>query len=244
MTRNIGNSSNNNNNHKMGGWNDNDSEYDYNNDSDSDEDEDENSHNMRGGKKDSEMRHFKIVEVNGKEVEMDSRVQISKSATPLNAAKKLLGAYCRAMNIASKNRPNLNLTYKIKETTRGSKRSVFGPYKGTFTKYTPEEMKKAKAAGQQFTMKAVVKIVKDKKEQKGGNLLLASSDSDNNMLYDKEMKSGGSKSKKTKKGGNVQEEDMMTQHMGIKNMDTPYMDSKHMGNVHSGGKKSGKSQKK
>ena len=49
------------------------------------------------------------------------------------------------------------ITFSIRETTKDSKKKIFGPYHGHYIKYTPLEMKKASAAGITFTMKPIVK---------------------------------------------------------------------------------------
>jgi len=117
-------------------------------------------------------RHFKIIEVNGKSVKYDNSASIKEHQTPLNAAKKLLKSICIQMGLKGNKKLECHATYIIQETTRGSNKKMFGPYKGKYLKYTPEEAKKAMASGISFKMKPVVKLHKDfshVKTIKGGN---------------------------------------------------------------------------
>ena len=114
------------------------------------------------------IRHFKIVFLDGKEVDI-GRVDIKEHQTPLNAAKKLLGSIATHHNLKKLNKLKLNVVYMIKETTRDSKQKIYGPYKGKYVKLTPEEMKKATRAGITFTMRPSVKLYKEKlSPMKGG----------------------------------------------------------------------------
>lgn len=115
-----------------------------------------------GGKKiyNSTYRNFKIVELNGKAVNFDYGASIKENQTPLNASKKLLKSICLSMGLKGMKKLQCNVTFVIKETTQGSKKNMYGPYKGKYTKYTPEEAKKAKASGIQFKMKPIVKLFK------------------------------------------------------------------------------------
>jgi hypothetical protein len=113
-------------------------------------------------------RHFKIVEVNGKSYHNTAIADIKENQSPLSAASKLLGSYCRSEGIKKMDRPKMRpITFSVQETTMGSKKKIFGPYHGHYIKYTPAQMKEASAAGITFTMKPVVKLYK-KKDQKGG----------------------------------------------------------------------------
>jgi hypothetical protein len=144
----------------------------YNDDSDEDS-YDEESY-QQGGAKDyaGSYRNFKIVELNGKAVKYDSSAAIKENQTPLNAAKKLLKSICLQMGLKGMKKLECHATYVIQETTRGSKKKMFGPYKGKYSKYTPEEAKKATASGISFKMKPVVKLHKHsspkKSPMKGG----------------------------------------------------------------------------
>jgi hypothetical protein len=125
--------------------------------------------NQSGGKKThtGELRHFKLVTVDGKEVDLDATANIKEHQTPLSAAKKLLRSYCRAHKLKEANRLKVDIEFTIRETNRGSKNKIYGPYSGKYRKYTPAEMKKAQASGITFHMKPEVKIIKAKK-MKGG----------------------------------------------------------------------------
>ena len=127
-----------------------------------------NNNNQSGGKKThtGELRHFKLVTVDGKEVDLDCTANIKDHQTPLSAAKKLLRSYCRAHKLKEANRLKVDIEFTIRETNRGSKNKIYGPYSGKYRKYTPAEMKKAQAAGITFHMKPEVKLIKDKKNKK------------------------------------------------------------------------------
>ena len=120
-------------------------------------------------------RHFRVVELDGKEVKI-GMVKIKETQTPLNAARKLLMSIADEKGLKKSERPNLKAKFVIQETTRGSVHKMYGPYSGKYVKYTAEEMKKAKTSGGKvsFTMKPVVKLHKqkmhNKKEQMGGNI--------------------------------------------------------------------------
>jgi hypothetical protein len=119
-----------------------------------------NNNNQLGGKPvyTGSFRHFKIVEVNGKSYENTAVADIKENQTPLSAASKLLRSYCRSEGIKKNDRPKMRpITFSIRETTKGSKKKTFGPYHGHYIKYTPSQMKEAKAAGITFTMKPIVK---------------------------------------------------------------------------------------
>ena len=134
----------------------------------------EESHQEGGAKDyDGSYRNFKIVEVNGKAVKYDSGASIKEHQTPLNAAKKLLKSICLQMGLKGNKKLDCHVTFVIQETTRGSKKKIYGPYKGKYAKYTPEEAKKATASGISFKMKPVVKLHKHsspkKSPMKGGD---------------------------------------------------------------------------
>lgn len=132
-----------------------------------------NSNSQQGGKKThiGELRHFKLVTVDGKEINIDATANIKNHQTPLSAAKKLLRSYCRSMKLKEANRLKVDIKFTIRETNRGSKPKIYGPYSGKYRKYTPAEMKKAQASGITFHMKPEVKLVRTKvsKALKGGS---------------------------------------------------------------------------
>ena len=128
---------------------------------------------MEGGKKEytGTYRHFKMVEADGKVVKTDARADIKEHQTPLNAAKKLLTSMVKKEKLSDNAKSKLKVIFYIQETNRESKSKIYGPYVGTYYKYTPSEAAKAKAAEGKvsFKFKPVVKLYKgNKKEQKGG----------------------------------------------------------------------------
>jgi hypothetical protein len=124
--------------------------------------------NIEGGAKNYKglYRNFKIIELNGKSVKLDYSASIKEHQTPLGAAKKLLKSICLQMGLKGMKKLECNATYVIQETTRGSKKKIYGPYKGKYSKYSAEEAKKAMASGISFKMKPVVKL---HKSMKGGS---------------------------------------------------------------------------
>lgn len=149
---------------KKGGENKNNNNKENNNDKEN--------NNKEGGAKpySGTFRTFKLVEVNGKPIKIDARAYVKEHQTPLNGAKKLLKSWCRHEGIKKNDRTKVNITFTIQETTQGSSKKQFGPYTGKYMKYTPEQMKQAKAAGIVFSMKPIVKLRKQKMENmKGGN---------------------------------------------------------------------------
>ena len=137
-----------------------------NNNNDDDEDSEDEDEEQNGGAKDYKgtFRHFKVYELNGKKVTFDNTVSIKEHHTPLNAAKKLLRSICLHQNLKGMKKLDVHAVYTIRETTRGAKThdKIYGPYKGKYVKYTPEEVKKATASGVSFKMKPVVKLDKSK----------------------------------------------------------------------------------
>jgi hypothetical protein len=106
-------------------------------------------------------RHFTLHEVNGKEVEIGT-ADIKDHQTPLNAAKKLLSSYCRHEGIKSNERNKVNITFTIRETTRGHSK-IYGPYKGKFIKYDKPLMIKLKSGKViKRTVKPMVSLKKNK----------------------------------------------------------------------------------
>jgi hypothetical protein len=150
--------------------NDNDDNDDDNNDNDDDNDDNDDNIDQYGGKEKytGEYRHFRVVELNGKEVKF-GKSDITSKQTPLNAAKKLLKSIALHKNLKGLDKLKLGtVIYRIQETTRGAKThgKIYGPYSGKYQKYSAEEMKKAMASGQTFSMKPIVS--KAKVNQKGG----------------------------------------------------------------------------
>ena len=110
-------------------------------------------------------RHFTLHEVNGKEVEIGT-ADIKDYQTPLNAAKKLLSSYCRHEGIKSNERNKINITFTIRETTRGHSK-IYGPYKGKFVKYDKPLMIKLKSGKIiKRLVKPMVKLAKGNNNKK------------------------------------------------------------------------------
>ena len=110
-------------------------------------------------------RHFTLHEVNGKEVEIGT-ADIKDYQTPLNAAKKLLSSYCRHEGIKSNERNKVNITFTIRETTRGHSK-IYGPYKGKFVKYDKPVMIKLKSGKSiKIVGKPMVKLAKGNNNNK------------------------------------------------------------------------------
>jgi hypothetical protein len=118
---------------------------------------------IKGGAKtySGKYRNFRIIEVDGKSVKYDSSASIKENQTPLNAAKKLLKSICLQDGLKGMKKLECHHTFIIQETTRGSNKKMYGPYGGKYVKYTPEEAKKATAAGIAFKMKPVVSLHKN-----------------------------------------------------------------------------------
>jgi hypothetical protein len=122
-----------------------------------------NKSNQNGGLNiKSEYRHFKISQLNGKDVDFGS-AEIKKDRTPLSAAKKLLKSIAHHMGLFANDKSKLMVTFKIRETTRGHAKE-YGPYHGKYHKYSANELKDAMTKGGKiaFKMKPVVKKIKQK----------------------------------------------------------------------------------
>lgn len=119
--------------------------------------------NHRGGKKPTEKRHFRIIQLNGKNVSLGG-VSISHKASPRDAAKKLLGSIAHEKGLKKNNKLKLKEKYVIQEYTQGSAKKKYGPYLAHYRKYSANEIKKASSADGKvkFTMEAIVKLVKNK----------------------------------------------------------------------------------
>ena len=189
-----------NNNHHGGNNNNNDNDNDDNNndndnndddsDSDSDSDDDESlSGGVKRAKKapyEGPMRHFKLVEINGKPVNFDSRSSIRQETTkdhkaqpPAMAAKRILRSIAKHNNLKGENKVKLNIVFSIQETTRNFKsHGKVSTYKGKYIKLTTSEMKKAQKASNKKEMpsgispkiKGVITkyVPKNTNAQKGG----------------------------------------------------------------------------
>ena len=143
--------------------------------------------NYKGGaeKKTEPARHFKIVELNGKEVDFGSadvpyltrktsKYPGGKPITdaPSRAAKKLLGSIAKHKGLEKKDKLKLHATYVIKETTREKKgKKMHGPYVGKYKELTNAEKKTAVRKTKNgkvitgFTMKANVHLKKEHEKE-------------------------------------------------------------------------------
>jgi len=119
-----------------------------------------------GGKKEGPLRHFKVVMLDKKMVDIGT-ADITERQTPLNAARKLLRSIAVHKNMKGNAKLSLNAVFVIRETTQGSKKKEYGPYSGKYRKYTPEEMKAAETAGGKvhFKMTPVVKLYKSRNDK-------------------------------------------------------------------------------
>jgi hypothetical protein len=126
--------------------------------------------NQNGGSSTNNERHFRVVQLEGKKVEIGG-VSISGKASPGNAARKLLTSIAHHKGLKKNKKASMGkVKFCIQEYTQGSSKKVYGPYVGHYHKYTGEELKKAMTADGKvkFTMKPVVKLAKGKNNMKGG----------------------------------------------------------------------------
>ena len=113
-------------------------------------------------------RHFRVVQLDGKKVELGG-VSITSKASPGSAARKLLTSIAHEKGLKKNKKASMpKVKFCIQEYTQGSSKKVYGPYVGHFHKYTAAELKKAATAKGKvkFTMKPVVKLAKG--NMKGG----------------------------------------------------------------------------
>ena len=119
----------------------------------------------------SNERHFRVVELDKKKVEIGG-VSIKPGASPGSAARKLLTSIAHEKGLKKNKKTSMpKVRFSIQEYTQGSSKKVYGPYVGHFHKYTAAELKKASTAGGKikFTMKPVVKLAK-KNNMSGGKV--------------------------------------------------------------------------
>lgn len=72
-------------------------------------------------------RHYKVVDVNGKPYPFYYRYS---GAEPKDAALKAFHFICKKLSMGR----DCNITFTLKETTRGSDKRNYGPYRGKFVK--------------------------------------------------------------------------------------------------------------
>ena len=110
-------------------------------------------------------RAFKIVKINNKDV---NRGRYTTNSSPSSVAKKVFSKLYGKMK-------NTLTSFMIKETTQGSKKKIYGPYKGKRIKLKKPRMVKFKGTNKPVPIRYETKIYKvkgkkgNKKIQKGGN---------------------------------------------------------------------------
>lgn len=117
-------------------------------------------------------RHFRVVELENKKVNIGGVVIRSKN-NPRSAASKLLTSIAHEKGLMKNKKIKLGkVKFSIQEYTQGSKKKIYGPYIGYFHKYTKNELKTSYSAEGKikFTMKPIVKLLK--KNIKGGNIIV------------------------------------------------------------------------
>jgi len=130
---------------------------------------------LEGGDNESNIRTFKIVEINGKLVDLGHFTIKKKTEKgnpgpgPISAARKALMTITKYLNT---NKSKLNVEFMIQEITRGNKQyKITGPYKGYYRKYSSEEIKKRQIKrddGKIISLKyePIVKLEKKKSKSK------------------------------------------------------------------------------
>jgi hypothetical protein len=100
-------------------------------------------------------RYYKVLIVNGRPYPFYRRY---KGAEPKDAAKKAGKFICKMLKLGKK---DCKLTFQLKETTRGSDKRVYGPYKGHYEKLAkPRTLKFPGKNSFQVTHKFIVKLAK------------------------------------------------------------------------------------
>jgi hypothetical protein len=105
-----------------------------------------------------EKRHFRVVQINNKAVSTGDIYVKKSSGTPFSAAKKALRTCCKHLKIKGSKKVNCKVSFSIQEITQGSKKKVYGPYKGTY-KTIPKAEQVELPGGVVRKLKPVVKIV-------------------------------------------------------------------------------------
>ena len=115
--------------------------------------------------KEKAYRYFKLYKLNNKDVQF-GRVKISrKSGKPLDAAKKLLNSICEYKGLTKNNKLKCKAHFYIRETTKDSKKRIYGPYKGSFKKYDKPVIIKLDN-GREIKHKMYAEVIKIKGEKK------------------------------------------------------------------------------
>ena len=117
---------------------------------------------MQGGA-DDKRRHFRVVRLNGKDVNIGD-VTIKMHQNPVAAARKLLRSICKFEGLKKLNKLKCHAVFYIYESSRGSRNKVYGPYKGSYVKLDGKDKKVSKDGKViTYTMKANVKKLKGNK---------------------------------------------------------------------------------
>jgi hypothetical protein len=117
---------------------------------------------MAGGA-DDKRRHFRVVRLNGKDVNIGD-VTVKMHQNPVAAARKLLRSICKFEGLKKLNKLKCHAVFYIYESGRGSRNKVYGPYKGSYVKLDGKDKKVSKDGKViTYTMKANVKKMKGNK---------------------------------------------------------------------------------
>ena len=117
---------------------------------------------MQGGA-DDKRRHFRVVRLNGKDVNIGD-VTIKMHQNPVAAARKLLRSICKFEGLKKLNKLKCHAVFYIYESGRGSRNKIYGPYKGSYVKLDGKDKKVSKDGKViTYTMKANVKKLKGNK---------------------------------------------------------------------------------
>ena len=117
---------------------------------------------MQGGA-DDKRRHFRVVRLNGKDVNIGD-VTIKMHQNPVAAARKLLRSICKFEGLKKLNKLKCHAVFYIYESGRGSRNKIYGPYKGSYVKLDGKDKKVSKDGKViTYTMKANVKKMKGNK---------------------------------------------------------------------------------
>jgi hypothetical protein len=117
---------------------------------------------MQGGA-DDKRRHFRVVRLNGKDVNIGD-VTVKMHQNPVAAARKLLRSICKFQGLKKLNKLKCSAVFYIYESGRGSRNKIYGPYKGSYVKLDGKDKKVSKDGKViTYTMKANVKKMKGNK---------------------------------------------------------------------------------
>tara|TARA_B110000967_G_C18682682_1_gene458921 strand:+ start:110 stop:595 length:486 start_codon:yes stop_codon:yes gene_type:complete len=124
------------------------------------------SRKQSGGKKAEGERRFIVVEVNGKKVKPFGRYSSKPTkmnpASPGQAAKRAYKQICLKHKLKG---TKCNVTFSVRETTRGSSKKVYGPYKGSMKKLKKPRVFERDGKKITSRFEAIVKSVKTKNKK-------------------------------------------------------------------------------